>query len=131
MAGPSALSEVFVLDDGRRPVDRARDLPAVRLPAAGAIRPSHRSRRSSSRATTARRTRSSDRPPDGVIPQEVWSELSGAEILRRQLAGELPAPPLHHLTGLRLKEFGEGRATFALAPRPSGSRARPAGSREA
>jgi uncharacterized protein (TIGR00369 family) len=49
-----------------------------------------------------------------VIPQEVWAELSGAEIRTRQLAGELPPPPLHHLTGLRLKEFGEGWATFAM-----------------
>ena len=34
--------------------------------------------------------------PDGVIEQEVWDELPGAEIVRRQLAGELPpaaAPP--------------------------------------
>ena len=28
--------------------------------------------------------------------------------------GELPPPPLHHLTGLRLTEVGEGTATFAL-----------------
>jgi uncharacterized protein (TIGR00369 family) len=53
-------------------------------------------------------------PPASVIPQEVWSELAGAEVLRRQLAGELPAPPLHHLTGLRLTEVGEGSATFTL-----------------
>lgn len=53
-------------------------------------------------------------PPGGVIPQEVWSELSGARILARQLAGELPPPPLHHLTGLRLTEFAEGWATFAM-----------------
>jgi uncharacterized protein (TIGR00369 family) len=56
-----------------------------------------------------------ERPaPDAIIPQQVWSELSGAEILRRQLAGELPAPALHHLTGLRLTEVGAGTATFAL-----------------
>jgi uncharacterized protein (TIGR00369 family) len=53
-------------------------------------------------------------PPGGIIPQDVWEDLSGAEILTRQLAGELPPPPLHHLTGLRLTEFGEGWATFAM-----------------
>jgi uncharacterized protein (TIGR00369 family) len=53
-------------------------------------------------------------PPETTIPQSVWSELSGAEILRRQLGGELPPPPLHHLTGLRLTEVGEGTATFTL-----------------
>jgi uncharacterized protein (TIGR00369 family) len=56
-----------------------------------------------------------ERPaPATTIPQAVWSELSGAEILRRQLAGELPPPPLHYLTGLSLTEVGEGTATFAL-----------------
>jgi uncharacterized protein (TIGR00369 family) len=56
-----------------------------------------------------------DRPPPATtIPQAVWSELSGAEILARQLAGELPAPPLHHLTGMRLTEIGDGAATFVL-----------------
>lgn len=53
-------------------------------------------------------------PPGGVIPEEVWRELSGAEILNRQLAGELPPPPLHHLTGLALREFGDGWATFTM-----------------
>jgi uncharacterized protein (TIGR00369 family) len=53
-------------------------------------------------------------PPDGVIPQETWQELAGAEILRRQLAGELPAPALHHLMGLRPVQIGDGEATFAM-----------------
>lgn len=53
-------------------------------------------------------------PPATTIPQRVWAELSGAEILARQLSGELPAPPLHHLTGLRLTDFGDGTATFVL-----------------
>jgi uncharacterized protein (TIGR00369 family) len=52
--------------------------------------------------------------PNGVIPQETWDELSGAEIVRRQLAGELPPPPLHHLTGLRPIEVGEGTATVVM-----------------
>jgi uncharacterized protein (TIGR00369 family) len=53
-------------------------------------------------------------PPATTIPQRVWSELSGAEVLARQLSGELPAPPLHHLTGIRLTAFGDGSATFVL-----------------
>ena len=52
--------------------------------------------------------------PDGVIGQEVWDELPGAEIVRRQLAGELPPPPLHHLTGLAPVEIGEGTATVVM-----------------
>lgn len=53
-------------------------------------------------------------PPGGVLPQDVWAEMPGAEILRRQLSGELPPPPLHHLTGLGLRDFGEGWARFAM-----------------
>jgi uncharacterized protein (TIGR00369 family) len=52
--------------------------------------------------------------PDGVLPQEVWDELSGMEILRRQLAGELPPPPLFHLTGIRPTEVAEGTATAVM-----------------
>jgi uncharacterized protein (TIGR00369 family) len=52
--------------------------------------------------------------PGGVIGQHVWTELSGAEILERQLTGELPPPPLHHLTGLTLAEFGEGWTRFTM-----------------
>jgi uncharacterized protein (TIGR00369 family) len=55
-----------------------------------------------------------DPPLDGVLPQEVWDELSGAEILARQMAGELPRPPIHHLTGIHPTEAGEGKATFVM-----------------
>ena len=55
------------------------------------------------------------RPPEGeVIPQDVWNRSSGLEILRGCMAGDLPAPPIHHLTGLRPVEADEGTATFAL-----------------
>jgi uncharacterized protein (TIGR00369 family) len=52
--------------------------------------------------------------PDGVIPQDVWDSLPGAEIVRRQLAGELPPPPLHYLTGIHPVEIGNGTATVAM-----------------
>jgi len=55
------------------------------------------------------------RPAVGeVIPQQVWDRMSGLEVLRAMLVGELPAPPLHHLTGLRLIEAAPGEAAFAL-----------------
>jgi uncharacterized protein (TIGR00369 family) len=53
-------------------------------------------------------------PTDGVLAQEVWDELSGAEILERQLSGELPPPPIHALTGLALTGWSDGEATFVL-----------------
>jgi uncharacterized protein (TIGR00369 family) len=55
------------------------------------------------------------RPVEGeVLEPEVWARMSGLEVLQAQIAGDLPAPPIHHLTGLRLAEVGEGQATFGL-----------------
>lgn len=56
-----------------------------------------------------------ERPPAGeLIPQETWDEVDGLEILRGQIAGELPAPPISCLTGLRAVEAGDGSATMVL-----------------
>ena len=41
----------------------------------------------------------------------------GVELLRAQLRGELPRPPIDHLTGLRLVDAEPGRVVFAL-PEP-------------
>ncbi|MDX6632293.1 MAG: hypothetical protein QOG26_298 [Solirubrobacterales bacterium] len=49
-----------------------------------------------------------------VLDAEVWRQMSGREVLDAQIAGELPMPPLHFLTGLDLRGTGEGEATFAL-----------------
>jgi uncharacterized protein (TIGR00369 family) len=53
-------------------------------------------------------------PTDGILPQEAWDELSGAEILARQIAGELPPPAIHYLTGMRPVEAGDGVVTFVM-----------------
>ena len=55
------------------------------------------------------------RPLEGsVVPQEVWDRMSGLDVMRTLLAGELPPPPITHLTGIRPTEVGEGTATFVL-----------------
>jgi uncharacterized protein (TIGR00369 family) len=53
-------------------------------------------------------------PPDAVLPQEVFDTLSGAEIVARQLRGELPKPPISHLTGIEPTGFEDGAATLRL-----------------
>lgn len=53
-------------------------------------------------------------PQDAVIAQEVWESMSGAEIVERQLRGELPVPPISRLTGMMPTEAGEGSATFVM-----------------
>jgi uncharacterized protein (TIGR00369 family) len=49
-----------------------------------------------------------------VLPQSVFEERSGIEVLRGLASGELPEPPLHHLTGLRLEQVEDGEVTMAL-----------------
>src|SRR5262245_54779850 len=49
-----------------------------------------------------------------VLPQEVFERHSGLEILREMIAGDLPRPPIYHLTGLRLVEAKQGAAVAVL-----------------
>jgi uncharacterized protein (TIGR00369 family) len=49
-----------------------------------------------------------------VLPQQEFERRAGLEILRALIADELPRPPIHHLTGLRLAEAGEGEAVVVL-----------------
>jgi uncharacterized protein (TIGR00369 family) len=110
-----ALSEVFVLDrDTERLIAHGTSRLSVFPPLPDPPAPP-----SQAPPPFERRDYGSPDPferqaPDATIPQSVWSELPGAEVLRRQLAGDLPPPPLHHLTGLRLTEVGDGTATFVL-----------------
>jgi uncharacterized protein (TIGR00369 family) len=55
------------------------------------------------------------RPAIGeIIEWDVWRELSGEEILKRQIAGELPQPPIHYLTGMTLDKAERGQVTFTM-----------------
>jgi uncharacterized protein (TIGR00369 family) len=53
-------------------------------------------------------------PVGEVIGQETWDRLSGLEVVQRQIAGELPRPPIHHLIGIAVRSVAEGEATFSL-----------------
>jgi uncharacterized protein (TIGR00369 family) len=49
-----------------------------------------------------------------VLPQEVFEVRPGLEILRALIEGDLPRPPIHHLTGLGLTSAAEGEAVGVL-----------------
>jgi uncharacterized protein (TIGR00369 family) len=54
------------------------------------------------------------RPVEGEsLPQEVF-ERPGLDILRELIEDDLPRPPIHHLTGLRLIEAEEGETVVVL-----------------
>jgi len=48
------------------------------------------------------------------IAQEDWDRTSGLEAMRRCISDQNSAPPIHHLTGLRPTEVGEGSCTFTM-----------------
>jgi uncharacterized protein (TIGR00369 family) len=59
------------------------------------------------------------RPVRGApTDQEVFDRISGLEFMRAQIDGELPAPPIHHLLGVRPTAADEGRVTFVLPCSP-------------
>ncbi len=49
-----------------------------------------------------------------VLGIETWKAHSGLEILRAQLAGNLPYPPIHHLLGVRLIEVDRGTSALSM-----------------
>ena len=49
-----------------------------------------------------------------VLDRRTWQRTPGREVLERQIGGELPMPPIHHLTGVRPTATGHGQATFAM-----------------
>jgi uncharacterized protein (TIGR00369 family) len=56
-----------------------------------------------------------ERPALGAtIPWDEWRTMRGADILARQIKGELPQPPIHYLTGMTLREVADGRTTFTM-----------------
>jgi uncharacterized protein (TIGR00369 family) len=109
-----ALSEVFVLDEERDqlvahgtsrctvfpPLDPAPERPATLSPV----------------EVAAHETPDPYlRPVRGEpVSQESWDRMTGLEVLGAQIAGELPSPPIHHLTGLAPTAADEGRASFRL-----------------
>jgi uncharacterized protein (TIGR00369 family) len=56
-----------------------------------------------------------ERPPQGsIIPWDTWRTMGGREILEGQIAGELPQPPIHYLTGMTLREVSDEGVAFTL-----------------
>ena len=55
------------------------------------------------------------RPVEGeVLGQDVWDSLSGLEVIQGQIRGELPLPPISHLTGLWPVEAERGALIMRL-----------------
>jgi len=57
-------------------------------------------------------------PMGEPIPWEEWRTMPGLELLERQLAGELPQPPIHYLTGMTLRDAELGNVAFTMPATP-------------
>jgi uncharacterized protein (TIGR00369 family) len=56
-----------------------------------------------------------ERSPLGeVIDQEVWNQMTGLEVLQAQIKGDVPAPPIHYLTGATPAEAESGSVAFTM-----------------
>ena len=75
--------------------------------------------RQSGRARPVTSTRSCASRAATVLDQAVWDRMSGLDVLRAQIAGALPLPPLHHLLGLTPVSAEEGSAECVM-PSPGG-----------
>ena len=52
------------------------------------------------------------------MPQDIWDERTGLGVLQASIAGDLPAPPIHQLTGLALTSATDGEVAFELPGSP-------------
>jgi uncharacterized protein (TIGR00369 family) len=108
-----ALSDVYVQDDSGRLIAHGSSLCFLIPPDGGPPEPQELAPVSDQEPEKT--PDPYQRPAIGeVLPQPVWDEMSGLEVMLGQIAGELPAPPIHHLTGLRPVAAAQGTTTFAL-----------------
>ncbi|MET1410910.1 PaaI family thioesterase [Roseibium sp. HPY-6] len=52
----------------------------------------------------------------GALPMSAFATMTGLDIFKHMMAGELPAPPIMIHSNIRMKEFEEGRAVFSGLP---------------
>lgn len=49
-----------------------------------------------------------------VLTRDAWSSATGREVLEGQIAGKIPMPPIHHLTGIRPTAVVDDAVEFAM-----------------
>jgi uncharacterized protein (TIGR00369 family) len=104
-----------VTDERGRLIAHGSTLCLIGPPVAGTPPPAFRNGVRSDRDPADPASDPWTRPAAGtVLGQEIWDRAGGLEVLSAQLAGELPQPPLHHLTGVTLSAVGAGEASFEM-----------------
>lgn len=106
------LSEVYVEDEHGRLIahgsSRCYIFPTFETaPSTGALAPWHE--------PVYENPHPYERSVEGeVLSHEVWTTMDGLQVLKEQIAGDLPPPPIAMLTGMRPTDASEGQVTFVL-----------------
>ncbi|MDQ6605472.1 MAG: PaaI family thioesterase [Actinomycetota bacterium] len=109
-----ALSEVHLTDDEGRLVGHGTTLCFVAPPVKGSAPPQPLDVMPEPAADQATPD-PFERPAQGtILGQETFERHSGLEVLRAQIAGDLPPPPIHYLLGLAPESAAAGEAAFVL-----------------
>jgi uncharacterized protein (TIGR00369 family) len=115
-----ALAEVAVLDEDERIVAHGSSLCFVAAPLSPAPAPpaDFVADLDPVPEPAAESQQSPDpylRPAAGqILTEDVWQTTSGLDVLLGQVAGKLPMPPIHHLTGLRPTEAARDEVGFVM-----------------
>ena len=110
-----ALAEVAITDQRERLIAHGSSLCFVQEPISPAPTPPSADNGQSTGAAGEDDPDPYARSAQGeVLDQDVWTRMSGLEVLRAQLAGELPLPPIHHLTGLTVSAASPDEAAFTM-----------------
>ncbi len=115
-----ALAEVGVLDEDEQIVAHGSSLCFVAAP--GKPGPPAPAGSVADLESVPEPARGPDHSPDPylrptagqILSEDVWQTTSGLGVLLGQLAGELPMPPIHHLTGLRPTTAAQDEVRFVM-----------------
>ena len=110
-----ALTDVAVFDEAERLLAHGSSLLLIQPQPTGEGPPPSAPPESRGPRPEATSPDPYERPVQGeVLSQEIWDRLSGIEVLRAQLSGELPMPPIHYLTGLRIASVDPEEVVFEM-----------------
>jgi uncharacterized protein (TIGR00369 family) len=113
----NALAEGLVTDQAGRPVAHSTSRYFLFAPGAVAAMRSGGASLSETQPPGIGAKLAEPVPQTAPVDAALLQRLSGLEILRAQIKGEVPAAPIDRYTGIRLTEADDGQAVFSLPMR--------------
>lgn len=114
----NALAEGLVVDQAGHPVAHSTSRYFLFAPGAGAPMRSGGESLAETKPPGIGAMLREPVPQIAPVDAALLQQLSGLEILRAQIQGEVSAAPIDRYAGMRLTEAGDGHVTFSLPMRP-------------